>query len=243
MRLLFCLFLNLLVLFSFSQKNITTFGIQIKPIVPSELFGTGPITLIEEDVEFTLTPTLGTNFGMLIRKGLNDNWSIETGIALVRRNYRLEAFDTNNDIQVESKYRFVSYEIPVQALYYIRLGESFYMNAAAGISLDFYPSNIYSNTFGDRDTLGYQIEQSTNRVHWAQFSLISNLGFEYRTKDKGYFYLGASFHQQFVRDMAYVGMTYTLERGKTSTNTSIQSNYLTLDLRYFFNEKPEKRKR
>ena len=119
------------------------------------------------------------------------------------------------------------------------LHSQMWMNAAGGVSFDFYPSNIFSNSFASEDTLDFELEQTTFRYSWVQMSVSTNLGFEYRTKKDGYFYLGASFHQPLT-DIALSRVTYTLNRVPQSVEHKLSGVYLTLDFRYFFHEKPVK---
>ena len=63
----------------FAQERVTTFGIQFKPIIPSELFNTGKQEIIQNNVTFGVTPQMGLSFGMVIRKGLTKNLSLESG--------------------------------------------------------------------------------------------------------------------------------------------------------------------
>lgn len=224
---------------SFAQKGVTTFGIQVKPIIPSKYFETGSITVPGESTSFGYNSKLGWNFGMVIRKGFTKNISLETGINMVRRNYSVSNQNLTDNTFLETEFAFVSYEIPVKALFYVQLSDELWMNAAGGASFAFYPSNIYSNAFDSRDTLNYQLEQNTFRNSWVQISILANLGLEYRTKDKGYYYFGVSYHQPFS-DMAQTKATYSLNGSKESVVQNLSGSYLTFDLRYFFHEKPER---
>ena len=117
---------------AFGQKGVTTFGIQFKPIIPSGLLNTGPVTIQEEGTwDVNIGHKLGNNFGMVVRRGLTDRWSIETGINYVSRRYRTDIFFRDTAFARES-FTFVGYEIPVKALVYIQLGERVYMNNALG---------------------------------------------------------------------------------------------------------------
>ena len=73
----------------------------------------------------------------------------------------------------------------------------------------------------------------------VQPALIANVGWEYRTEEKGIWYIGGSFHRPFLpmykATVGYVTDTYT-----NNTETNLTGNYLTLDLRYFFHEEPVK---
>tara|TARA_B100001109_G_scaffold255888_1_gene262274 strand:+ start:10857 stop:11591 length:735 start_codon:yes stop_codon:yes gene_type:complete len=221
-----------------AQKEITTFGIQFKPILSSELINTGPQTQQEGDINFTIEPRAGYAFGMVIRKGFNDQFSLETGINYTQRNFKLSISEDSTGFNGSSSFKYVIYEIPVLALIYIRLGENTYMNTAFGASIDLLPS--------DWETIGDYYQHFSQRKSWLLPSLLANVGFEYRTYDKGYYYLGLSYHRPFT-NITTAGVAYTTtdipRLEKESAFFDILGNYLTIDLRYFFHEKPQYKQR
>lgn len=223
------------------QINVTTLGVQLKPMVPSKFFGSGNEDVIEEDLSISTQPKLGWNFGMVVRRGLTNMWSLETGICLVQRNFTM-AFDYPGlNKKQELSFRYICYEIPLQGIIFVKLSDQLYMNASAGVSIDIYPSNVESSTSVKVDSINYDFYQKTWRTKWIQVALLANYGFEWRTKESGYFYFGASYHRPFSQ----IGLTrVVLERNTEPTRVSVilRGNYLTADLRYFFNEKPERKK-
>ena len=227
---------------SVSQKDVTTFGVQVKPIVPSKFFNSGAQTISQEYLTVDMTPKLGWNFGMLMRMGFTDMFSLETGINVVRRNYNLNAYDAEFDTNMVLDYTFAGYEVPVQMLVYVKLGDHLWMNASGGVSFDTYPSNAFSTNDAVVDTLVLDIEQRTFRRSWVQMAVLANYGFEYRTKDKGYWYLGASYHRPFS-DMATTEVTYVRNTVPEVVLADLSGSYLTVDLRYFFHEDPERKRK
>ena len=231
-----------------AQKDVTTFGIQVKPMVPSKFFNSGAQTISQEYLTVDMTPKLGWNFGMLMRMGFTDMFSLETGINVVRRNYNLNAYDAEFDTNLELDYTFAGYEVPVQMLVYVKLGDQFWMNASGGVSFDTYPSNAFSTNDAVVGTLVLDIEQRTFRRSWVQMALLANYGFEYRTKDKGYWYLGASYHRPFS-DMATTEVAYVRhpfpdpEPSTEKVSADLSGSYLTVDLRYFFHEDPDRKRK
>ena len=214
-----------------AQAGVTTLGIQVKPVVPLDLFD--PVVELERDqLSGTVELTGGYAFGMSVRVGVSNTISFETGISQVQRNYRYTLLNDTSGYSATERFRYVGYEVPVVALAYIRLGERLWMNAALGFSFDAYPSDVQKD-----------VEQGriyVFRNNWAQFATLANLGVEYRTEGSGYFYLGASFHRPFgsiaVADLTYYGQNffpYTM-RG------TLDGSYLTLDLRYYFHEDPDR---
>ena len=53
----------------FAQERVTTFGIQFKPIIPTEFFNAGKQEIVKSNINFSLQPKTGLSFGMVIRKG------------------------------------------------------------------------------------------------------------------------------------------------------------------------------
>lgn len=216
---------------SFAQSGVTTFGIQAKPVLPFFFFE--PLTEFERPaIRSSLELEGGFAFGMVIRTGLTRTVSIETGINQITRRYRFELANDTNGYSGRGNVRFVGYEIPVLALVYIRLGERFWMNNAMGFSADMYPSD--ATTVLDRS------QAYLFRRNWIQFGVVGNIGVEYRSERSGYFYLGATFHRPF-NDMAQADVTwYDGNFAPYRITKNLDGSYLTVDLRYFFHEDPDK---
>lgn len=226
-----CVFI-LLNITALAQQGVVTVGFQIKPIFSNDYFKTGPVEGSIGTFNAKVTPKSGYCAGMVIRSGLTQKLSLETGINFVKRNYNLNITDTS--LYISDQFRFINYELPVAALVYIRLGENLFMDASFGASFDFFPSDIETE-----DENYYQVSR---RPRWVNMALIANLGTEWRTENAGYFYVGASFHRPF--DFIFASLT---QRKTMNVNTyvrnDISGNYLTLDFKYFFHEEPLKKQR
>jgi hypothetical protein len=216
-----------------AQQGVTTFGVQIKPVIPFGFFD--PTTRSErESLSSSIQLTGGLAFGMVVRTGLTRSISLETGINQITRRYDFSIRNDTNGYSGSGQLRFVGYEVPVTCLVYIRLGERSWMNNALGFSVDMYPGDAVKN-----------IEQGQAyffRRNWAQIGVVGNIGVEYRTKKSGYFYLGGTFHRPFG-DMAQADIRWTDPyQGYFAygMSTLLSGSYLTLDLRYFFHEDPDK---
>ena len=223
-------FLTLLLIssFSFAQKGLTSFGLQFKPIVPVSYFNAGPVNLSDSIVNIEIKQKLGYSMGMIIRHNVTNLISFETGINYVRRNYSIEAKSKINTLDDQLEFGFVNYEIPLQALVYVQLSRSLFMNVSSGIGLNAYPSHVIS--FGENLLL----EQLSLRGRIIGLSYLANIGFEYKTEEKGNFYLGAS----LVTPLSHLTQTqikYEYQNATFSEFTSfLNGNYITIDLRYFF---------
>lgn len=224
-----------------AQKGVTTFGIQLKPLIPNSYFNFSDESKqsLDGSLSSTWSPRASLNFGMVIRKGISKAISIETGINLVRRNYTVESIDESQNVINETKFSFSGYEIPLQGLIYVRLDERWWMNGSAGVSLDMYPSNTFVTGSEFQNRTFYDFSIRTVKSSWLQLAIQANYGFEFRSKDKGYFYVGASYHRPFS-DFASSEVTYEYDLEKVITFNRLSGTYFTLDFRYFFNEKAER---
>lgn len=240
-------FLFLLVLSGnvFGQKsnaNEFLFGFQLRPIVPNAYLNTAIETASLPNFTYTAKSNVGISFGSIIRKPVGKFWNLETGLNFVKRSYSL-GFNLNDSVQVNSKQNmtFIAYEIPIQALIYVRLGKAWYMNASAGIALDFFPSETETFSSEKVDSTYYDFSQKTYRIRWSALAAQSNLGFEYRTEKQGYYYIGASFHRPFGR---IAGTQAVVESTSSSDRLwlSLSGSYFSVDLKYFLYDKYKTKK-
>ncbi|HMC97561.1 MAG TPA: hypothetical protein VKG92_07915 [Flavobacteriales bacterium] len=219
---------------SSAQVGVTTFGIQVKPVVPLDFFD--PVSTAERpSMTGTVELTGGLAFGMSVRVGITKAISLETGIGQIQRRYRFNITNDTSGYSESDDIRYIGYEVPITGLVYIRLGQRTWMNAALGFSLDLYPSDAQRDIAEGRIYLF--------RSNWAQMGVLGNLGVEYRTERSGIFYLGGTFHRPF-NPMAQADFTYYYF-GQPSfqsytASTTLSGAYLTLDLRYYFHEDPDR---
>lgn len=216
-----------------AQLGVTTFGVQVKPVIPFSFFE--PVSNLQrEHLTSSLELTGGFAFGMTVRTGITKAISFEVGIDQITRRYDFAIANDTNGYAEAGKLRFVGYEVPITLLVYIRLGERTWMNNALGASVDFYPGDV-------KKELQYA-QAYYFRRNWAQVGVVGNIGVEYRTERSGYFYLGATFHRPFG-EMAKADVTW-LDRYTGYTpyrlSTYLSGSYLTVDLRYYFHEDPDK---
>lgn len=220
----------------FSQEKVTTFGIQLRPIVPIQFFDAGIQEKNQNNIQYINQPKFGLSFGMVIRKGFTKSLSLETGLNFLKRNYDLTINDLDSSFSGTSNFSIVNYEIPVLGLVYVRLGRNMFMNVAGGVSFDIYPTPLFVSD--------EYFTNAVNRTNWIQPSLLANLGWEYRTEKSGYIYFGASLHRSFSKIFTEF-VVYNGESGnrKEEETFDLTGNYLTLDIRYFFHEDKQQKKK
>lgn len=212
----------------FGQGN-TVFGLQYRPIIPNELFNGESFEMSNEEVEASVSNKFSHTFGMVIRHNFTEHWSLETGINQLRRNLWIDALHYASEKTSRFDLGMLTYEIPVQGLYYVQLGSEFYMNASAGLSVNFYPSEHSKVSPGE----GVFRAQSA-RKSWTGLSVLANVGWEYRTDDAGYFYIGASLHRP-VNNVSQIQVAYRLNgQPYLEAFEWYAGNFMCLDLRYFF---------
>ncbi len=216
-----------------AQVGVTTFGIQVKPVIPFSFFE--PVTTLQrEHLNATLKLNGGMALGMLVRTGISKSISLEVGLDQITRRYDFSLGNDTNNYTDSGSLRFVGYEMPVVCLVYIRLGQRTWMNNALGVSMDFYPGDA-------KKELEYA-QAYYFRRNWAQAGVLGNIGVEFRTEKSGYFYVGATFHRPFGA-MAQADVTW-LDKYRSyqpyRMTTLLSGSYLTVDLRYFFHEDPDR---
>ena len=218
-----------------AQEKLNVFGLQFKPIVPASYFDAASISDNQDGYWLTLSPRYSYSTGMVIRYGLSKTFSIESGLNLIQRNYRL---DMKNPRELLSDYTDLglrAYELPIQLLAYVRASERWYMNAAFGISQNTFASDVFSN-----GEISDNFYQNTGRRTRGQRALLANLGIEYRSVKDGFFYFGASLHRPW-KEIARVYPEYDDGINKFNNPLApnafyleVLGNFVTLDFRYFF---------
>src|SRR5690606_25611664 len=127
---------------SMGQKKSTTFGIQYKPIIPNRLIGTFEQSFDNEPFFSTAKQKFGHSAGMIVRVGLTDRLSLETGLGFTQRNFNLNFSLPDSSYTEKGDVRVISYELPVSFLVYIRLADEWYMNTSLGVAMTMFPSDV-----------------------------------------------------------------------------------------------------
>jgi len=215
-----------------------SFGIEIRSLQNFGVLNLDSVVLADADNEFRSVYEFsgGFGFGGIVRIKLTDFWNIETGINYVRQRYDLDFRDLVTGDTDNSRLNIVSYEIPLKGLVYIRLGEALFANVTLGVSANFIASNVEVFGLGNE----YSFGGLRNRI--VTGALLGGLGFEYRTEEDGYFYLGGSFHQAFNPIMtSQVNYQRDGIPPGFAARGDIAGAYFGIDFRYFFPTKEDKK--
>ncbi|MCB0480519.1 MAG: hypothetical protein KDC83_03760 [Flavobacteriales bacterium] len=236
----FTLFLLASALLTLAQERVTTFGLQLKPMIGGSLINEGDPSKTENNVEFAYDKLFGFSGGMVIRHGFTKMFSIESGLSFVQRNFKMRINDEANNYQFEQEFGIVGYELPVLGLVYIQLSQQVFMNTSFGMAFDLFPSDVA--VFEEEN----RVIMEGTRESWIQAALTANIGWEWRTKEKGSFYIGGTYHRTFGDSFGFLAAYDYKPLDPASSETislvKVNGNYLTLDFRYFFHEDPDKRK-
>jgi hypothetical protein len=208
------------------------FGLAVSPIIPNNFIGSKTAVFRDTtSMTTTFNQRTGIMFGASVRIGLTRLISIETGIYQVRRNFSVDVAIPDSNVYGTRSLGFVNYDIPVNLLVYVQLADKWYMNAALGVSVNQYPSDV-------RDTIlpggKNYLEVQGRRIERTHFSSNAGIGFEYRTKKAGTFYLGASGKITFKPIMFGVGIMHqTMTSKRLVSYGTISGGYFSLDFRYY----------
>ena len=223
------IFLLLLPFSLICQENVTTFGLQFKPIFVSDIGGSGPFIFRSGPLSVDVQPKTGNAYGMIIRRGITKSISVEGGINRIQRNYSYLFQDADTGYERTLDFGYVNYEIPFKSMVFVRLGEYFYLNNGLGASLDLYASDVGTGNF--------ELESITLRGAWAKVAMEAHVGLEMRTRKSGYFYLGGTYHNPFS-PVARSLVSYTDASDRRTLIFDLNGGYLTMDIKYYFYEPP-----
>jgi hypothetical protein len=166
----------------------------------------------------------------VVRVGLTELISLETGINFTQRNFSIDGSIADSGVFVTNTLGFIQYDVPINGLFYIKLAKKWYANASLGVVAGFKPTDIATSN----NINGSQFFYHTGIVNKkASLDLNGNLGFEFRSKNSGFFYLGTTVRLPTKPLFVYVA-TYRNQGYKVTQYGDVSGAYLGLDLRYFF---------
>lgn len=223
--------------FSFAQtgkpKVPSYFGVQIKPILPTQFIGNPTLTQEKEGFKTVMTQRVGYSFGGVVRVGLTKLIALETGINFNQRTFGIDMSMKDSTAIVSNRMSFVTYDIPVKALIYIRLADKWFMNTAVGADIAYNPTNVGVKTIAT----GNDAFQHTGFGRKVNFEFNASVGFEFRTEKNGFFYLGGTgavpFFPIFYLRSEYQYGGVPQIRTDAEANGKVDGSYLAIEFKYF----------
>ena len=225
----------LLVSFStFSQEKTdklpTYFGIQVRPIFPTKFIGDPVTTVSGNGFESSISQRLGYGFGGTVRASVTKLIAIESGINFTQRYFDISVALPDSNVYGSKTMTFIEYDVPINALFYIQLSDEIFMNASLGVAISYKPTDtrVQIRPEGEHYFALYGLRDKS-----VGFDLNANLGFEYRTKKNGFFYVGGSARVPFAPLFTYAAF-YNYDANSNLLSGDVDGSFLTLDFKYFF---------
>jgi len=235
-RFSFSLFLLLLSQSIWSQvgkqgRYPNYFGFQVRTLFPTKFIGEPTTDINIQNFYSKISQKMGYSFGGTVRAGVTELIAIETGINYTQRYFDIQMSVPDSNVYGSNQLRFTNYDIPINALIYIKFSKAIYMNASFGLALVYKPSSVgvITHPDGKNEFFHYGLVDIHKKVG---FDLNANLGFEYRTKSAGIFYLGGSARLPLAPLFLMI-TKYKYETYGIITSGNINGSYLSLDLKYF----------
>ncbi len=209
------------------------FGIVVSPVIPNNFIGKIHTTFKDstQNMGVDFHNRWGYTFGATARIGITKFLSIETGISQVRRHYTASVSIPDSGLHVSQKLAFINYDIPLNALFYVKLSEKWYMDASLGVSLTHYPSDVQDTVLPKAKKTVVVQGARTNRTY---FAINAGIGFEFRTEKAGTFFLGAGAKVPVKPPLFGVAIVKTSGMGNDYfAYKPLSAGYFTLDFKYF----------
>lgn len=216
-----------------SQKGVKVpsyFGLQVRPIFPTRFIGSPLTELSKNGFQTRVEQKMGYSFGGTVRAGITEFIAFETGLNFAQRNFQIDFAMPDSNSFGSDNLSFVEYNIPINGLIYIKLTDNIYMNSSLGAALTYKPSDVFvSNSPGGlHQYLHYGVTRSK-----IGLDLNANIGFEYRTRKKGFFYIGGSARVP-TAPLFDILASYNYQGFNIQTEAPINGSFLALDFKYIF---------
>lgn len=219
------------VAFAQREKVPSYFGVQVRPVFPTDFGGARSLTLSDSNFTSTISQTLGYSFGVTIRAGITKLIAFETGLNFTQRNFNLSMSLSDTNVSAKDTWSLVNYDIPLNALVYVQLSQKIYMNTSLGGVVTYSPTDIIKKT----ETGGKHSFENYGAVNKVGFNFNANVGFEYRTEKKGFFYIGGSMRVPLTPSFTWLSAHMIQQHTDyTVVNGKMKAGYVSIDLKYFF---------
>lgn len=197
-------------------------GFGVSPILPTEVLGGGILSDEQAGITYSVEPRASYSFGMWVQGLWNNRWGLQSGLLYTRRSYRFSIAD--GEYQHDSVFRFIGYELPIQALIRVPVTRESEVNLALGPVLNFFPSHVGVET----DSASVYIFRQMVVIP----GLKVNTGFQWATPSGG-FYLGAGYHRMFMQ-MGESFIFYGTQKDQVRLEVPLDGHYFFFELRYYF---------
>ena len=207
------------------------FGFQVKPLFPTKFIGESSSTMLNQGYQVRISQKVGYSFGGVVRIALTDLIGIETGLNFFQRYYKTEMRLIDSNIMASDTFGFIQYDLPINALFNIKLSKKWYTNAAIGASICYKPSSVgsISQPVGKHEFFNIGLVDIKDKVN---FDLNGSLGFEFRTDKYGFFYLGGCARIQ-TAPLFNLLSRYRYGTYEVDNYGPVSGSFLAIELKYF----------
>jgi len=216
------------------SKFPSYFGFNVRSIIPSTFTGEQSHTISSDYLGKPFTTTFaqkyGYSFGGTIRVGITKLIAFETGINYNQRYFSINSTYLDSGFIEQNTLSFINYEIPLNGLVYIQLSDKIFANVTMGGMLVFNPTEVRKiQYFTGKNNFVHTGELD----HKLNFSVNSSIGFEFRTEEKGIFYLGVAAVVPLMPIFNQFNYYRFSESLLAYNNHSVNGSYVSLDLKFF----------
>jgi hypothetical protein len=206
----------------------TFFAISGSAVIPNKFQGTKNINLTDSVFSVNINQRVNRSFGAMMRQTYSDRFGLEFGLMYTIRNYDIEFSVIDSNVRGTNDLKFVTYDIPINGLVFLKMSENIFVNAALGTNILFKPSAVAAV----KNIGKHQFSQAGLLTNKFGFDLNAQLGVELRTQKNGIFYLGGSVKVPLNR-LFLVQANYLYEDNKYQQYADANGGYISIDLRYF----------
>ena len=236
MRYLFILFLlsNHFTSTTQNSKNYKTpyyFCFQFKPLFPTRFIGESSSSYSNQGYDVVISQQLGYSFGGVVRVGITELIGIETGLNFFQRYYNVDMSLPDSSIQTSNSFGFIQYDLPINALFNVKLSKKWLMNASIGTSICYKPSSVgvINNPLGKHEFFNIGLVDINKKVN---VDLNGHFGFEFRTERYGFFYLGGCSRIQ-TAPLFNLLSRYRYGTYEVDNYGPVSGSFLALEFKYF----------
>jgi len=229
--------LNISAQIKHKKKLPTYFGIEFSPVFPTSFIGEKTLTLNQPlndpfNLSTTITQKMGFSIGGTVRTSFTKFIALETGLNYTKRNFDITMALPDSSISANTALGFIQYSLPINALFYIKLDQKWYMDASLGFGINFSPTSVGKTTQPRKKQVFYHLGYVEKKIG---FDLNANLGFEFRTEKSGFFYLGGSARVP-LQPLFHLYMQYSYETSATEKvlDGYVDGSFLAIQVKYFF---------
>ena len=211
-------------------------AIQMRANIPFEIAGVEPFTYSEAGLTSTWTPLLSQTMGVRINHRLRESWTFGTGITWMRNNYSIQMHYQNDTLGLNTTdtiplLRAMVYRIPLVAETRVPLGEGFFITAAAGVGIEFSPSNFFAYGSTQNGSQVRDYEGFLGRYRWGSLPMLAEFGFETQPKgdDAGYYF--GVFWSRSILDDYWVENVWQNDMALVKTRDAFSSTTAGVEVR------------